>query len=370
MKKIIYLFLTLFLISSLCFPKRNSKSAVLFKDPYTIEDINKLETSFQSGKDKALETLIEISKDKNQILNVRIAALNILSESKHPMLKTALNEIISDAEFVELEIMSQTIKMLLTFEDLESTQSLITALKNSENKIMDFRTTLVDAIGENNAEDKVLALVDLYDISLSNHQRMNELLTLTLGNIEDKRGIPILMDIARNDQVDLRIRNRAIEILSRKNAPELVDFFIDMLGTPGSNDQMMNFINNSMGIVERDRLLLALLESYQTGKNRYYAVLYSTMESLEDYDSPNIKPVFLEIAKTNGFPRVLRVRAINALANFNDVTVLTELIPMLEDENNYDYYYEIINLAKSLKAEKEFHDQFNLAGFKAMQKTK
>ena len=122
MKKIKYLFLTLFLISSLCLAKRNSKSALLFKDPYTIEDINKLETSFQSGKGQALEILIEISKDKNQILSVRIAALNILSSSKHPMLKTALNEIISEAEFVELEIMSKTIEMLLSFEDLERVQ--------------------------------------------------------------------------------------------------------------------------------------------------------------------------------------------------------------------------------------------------------
>ena len=40
---------------------------------------------------------------------------------------------------------------------------------------------------------------------------------------------------------------------------------------------------------------------------------------------------------------------------------------MLEDKNNYEYYYEIMNLAKSLDAEKEFHNQFNMAGYKAMQ---
>ena len=97
---------------------------------------------------------------------------------------------------------------------------------------------------------------------------MNELLTLSLGELDDDRAIPLLMDIARNDEIDLHIRNRAVEILSRKNAPELVDFFVEILGSPGSNDQMLNFVNNSMGIVERDRLLMALLESYQIGKNR------------------------------------------------------------------------------------------------------
>ena len=366
MKKTLYLFLTLIFISSLCFPKRKSDSIVLVKNPYTIEDINKLNISFQSGKGQSLETLIAISKDKNQILNVRIAALDVLSSSKDPMLKTALNEIISEAEFVEFEIMSKTINMLISFEDLESSESFIQALKNSENQIMNFRETLVEAIGKNNSEDKVLALVDLYDISLSNHQRMNELLTITLGNIDDDRGIPILMSIAQNEQIDLRIRNRAIEILSRKNAPELVDFFIKMLGTPGSNDQMLNFINNSMGIVEKDRLMLALLESYQIGKNRYYAVLHSIMESLENYSSPDIKPVFIEVAKNDGYPRVLRIKAINSLSNFNDKEVLNELIPMLEDKNNYDLYYEIMNLAKALNAENEFHDKFNSSSLKAM----
>ena len=141
-----------------------------------------------------------------------------------------------------------------------------------------------------------------------------------------------------------------------------------MLGTPGSNDQMLNFINNSMGIVEKDRLMLALLESYQVGKNRYYAVLHSIMESLENYSSPDIKPVFIEVAKNDGYPRVLRIKAINSLANFEDKKVLAELMPMLEDKNNYDLYYEIMNLAKSLDAEKDFHNHFNSSGLKAMNK--
>ena len=365
MKRIIYLSLTLFLISSICFAKK--KSSILHKDPYTIEDINKLKNSFNSGKNGALESLIEISKDKNQILSVRLAALDVLSNNKDPMLKIALDELIGKAEFLELEVMAKSIKMLLSFDDLESSESLISALKNSENQIMNLRTTLVEAIGDNNTEDKILALVDLYDISLSNHQRMNELLTLTLGQMDDNRAIPILMDIAQNQEIDLRVRNRAIDILSRKNAPELVDFFIELLGSPSSNDQMLNFINNSMGIVEKDRLMLALLESYETGKNRYHAVLYSTMNSLEDYNNPNIKPVFLEIAKTDGFPKILRIKAINALGKFNDPLVLDDLILLLENNDNYDFYYEIMNLAKELNVEKEYSHKFNLAGYKAMQ---
>ena len=378
MKKIIYL-LIFCLICSVGFGKKKSKRLskknkeskpiILVKDPYTLDDINKLAIAFTSGKKNSLQTLIAVAIDKNQVLSVRMAALNALSDSKDPMLKTALKDLISKSEFVELDIMSKTIKMLLSFDDLSSTKELTEALLNSENKIMNFRKELVNAIGENNTEDKIIALLDLYEISLSNHQRMNELLTLTLGEMEDQRSIPILMDIAKNDNIELHIRNRAIEILSRKDAPELVDFFIERLGSPGSNDQMLDFIHNSMGLVERDRMLMALLESYQTGKTRYYAVLHSMMNSLEDYSNPEIKPVFIEVAKTDGFPRLLRIKAIQSLASFNDPLVLDELIPLLESSTNYNFYYEIVSLSKELNAGESYNQKIKQAGLKAMQGT-
>ena len=43
---------------------------ILVKDPYTFDDLNKLKSNFNSGSSKARDTLIEIYKDKNQILLV------------------------------------------------------------------------------------------------------------------------------------------------------------------------------------------------------------------------------------------------------------------------------------------------------------
>jgi HEAT repeat protein len=335
MKKIISIFLPLILVGGILFSQEEGlssegkskkgglfgkkskdetpkKDIILIKDPYTADDLNKIKSEFNSEKSGSLELLIEIYKDKNQILQVRLEALNTLSTSKDPTLKMAILETISDSDFLEMEIMKKALKILIGFNSPESTAGLIEGLSNSEMQIMDLRAEIIESIGENNSEDKVITLLELYEISLKNHQRMNELLTLSLGELDDDRAIPLLMDIARNDEIDLHIRNRAVEILSRKNAPELVDFFVEMLGSPGSNDQMLNFVNNSMGIVERDRLLMALLESYQIGKNRYYAVLHSIMGSLEDYSNPEIKPVFIEVAKTDGFPRLLRIKAIQS----------------------------------------------------------
>ena len=130
---------------SLCFAKK--ESIVLVPDPYTIEDVKKLEVSYLSGKTNAIEELIEIAKDKNQVLYVRMEALNILSSSDHPMIKIALKDIISQAEYIELEIMSKTIEMLISLDDLSSSKELTQALLNSEHKIMDFREELIEAIG-------------------------------------------------------------------------------------------------------------------------------------------------------------------------------------------------------------------------------
>jgi len=371
MKKIISLFL-LILVSSLCFPQlfgNNKKDIILIKDPYTLDDLEKLKTDYFSGKSGSLENLISIYQDHEQILSIRMAALDILAESENqtPTLKVALQNTISDMQFIEIDIMKKAMNILLTFDSIESTDFLLEGLSKSVLQMIEFRAEMIEAIGENNTEDKIITLLDLYEISLKDHQRMNELLTLSLGELDDNRSIPILMDIAKNNDIDLHIRNRAIEILSRKNAPELVDFFIEMLGSPGSNDQMLNFIHNSMGIVERDRLMMALLESYQTGKTRYHAVLHSIMTSLEEYQNPEIKPVFIEVAKTEGFPRLLRIKAIQSLEGFNDVSVLDELIPMLENSYNYDYYYEVNNLANKLKANATYKQKIKLAGYKAMQ---
>ena len=304
MKKILYVFFILVLLFSLSFAKkeRNKKSKdsiIQLKDSYTFEDIEKLKDSYITNNDKALKKLVAIFEDSNQSYAIRIAALNAVSDSKDPVLKIALENIISNAEFVQTEIMKEALYILVNIEDKSSSESLVKGLALSEKKIMDLRTIIVDAIGENNTEDKIITLLELYEISISNHQRMNELLTLTLGTIDDDRSIPILMEIARDNEIDMKVRNRAIEILSRKDAPELIDFFVEMLGSPNSNDAMMDFVYNSMGLKEKDRMVMALLESYQAGKTRYHAVLYSIMESLKDYQNPQIKPVFIEIAKTD-----------------------------------------------------------------------
>ena len=124
-----------------------------------------------------------------------------------------------------------------------------------------------------------------------------------------------------------------------------------------------------MGDIQNDRLTVALLESFQTGKNRYYANLHSVMSALSDYNNPQIKPAFIEIATTDGFPRLLRIKAIQGLAKFEDITVLDFIVPILENPDNYDYYFDILSLAKDLNATDDYMNIIRAVAHKAMSNT-
>ena len=342
------------------------KSIIIKQDPYTSEEIYKLKDLYDAGNHSALEVMITIYQNQNQTYDIRILCLDLLSSLDNPLIKDALKNSIENMTFLDLEFLAKSIDILKNYNDLESTQSLVNGLSMSENKIMDLRETIINAIGEIGTTDEIITLLDLYEVSYSNHSRMNELLTYTLGNMDDDRGIPILMDIANNKNINIRIRNTAIEILSRKNAPELVDYFVEMLGDPETNEEMLSFVSNAMGNIQNDRMIMALLESYQTGKNRYFANLHSIMSALDDYNNPQIKPTFIEIATTDGFPRLLRTKAIKGLQNFKDIGVLDYLIPILENPDNYEFYFDILELAKKLDAPEDYMNMIRNAAYKAM----
>ena len=369
-----YFLIILVLMLTFSWGKRSKrltgKSIVIKQDPYTSEEIYKLKDLYDAGNHSALDALIKLYQDKNQTYDIRILCLDLLSELDNPLIKDALSNSIQNMEFLELEYLAKSINILKNYNDLESTNALIAGLSNSENKIMDLREIIVKAIGENGTTDEIITLLDLYEVSLENHSRMNELLAYTLGNMDDDRGIPILIDIANNNNINIRIRNTAVEILSRKNAPELVDYFVEMLGDPETNEEMLNFVNNAMGNIQNDRMIMALLESYQTGKNRYFANLYSIMSALEDYNNPQIKPTFIEIATTDGFPRLLRTKAIKGLENFNDPGVLDYIIPILENPDNYEFYFDILDLANNLDASEGYMNMIRNAAYNAMLESK
>ena len=334
---------------------------------YTLEDVEKHRTLYiQKGKRKSLSTLVDIYLDNNQPQETRLQALRVISEVNDPIVIDALQSSIGTASLIDLEIMIESVETLVKFHQTNSVDSLVMGLANTEKKVMEIRESIINAIGENGTDDEIYTLLELYEVSRTNHARMNKLLTLTLGGMNDDRVIPFLMQIANDEETDIHIRNRAVDILARKESPELVDFFIEMLGDPVTRDKVNEYAMNVLGEFNDERMIFALLEAYQTGKHQYYAMLNTLMKSLGEYKNPAIKPVFIEIAKTDGFPRSLRIKAIRGLSEFNDPSSVDEVVKILSHPANYIYYNEIVTLLKELGVYENYKSELRAYAFNAM----
>tara|TARA_B100000401_G_scaffold80632_1_gene50729 strand:+ start:3611 stop:4711 length:1101 start_codon:yes stop_codon:yes gene_type:complete len=342
-------------------------SCAIKHSTYTLEDIEKHRTLYtQKGKRKSLSTLVDIYLDKNQPHETRLQALRVIADVNDPIVIDALQSSIGTASLIDLEIMIESVETLVKFHQDSSVDSLVMGLANTEKKVMEIRESIINAIGENGTNDEIYTLLELYEVSRTNHARMNKLLTLTLGGMEDDRVIPFLMQIANDEETDIHIRNRAVDILARKESPELVDFFIEMLGDPVTRDKVNEYAMNVLGEFNDERMIFALLEAYQTGKHQYYAMLNTLMKSLGEYKNPAIKPVFIEIAKTDGFPRSLRIKAIRGLAEFNDPKSVDEVVEILSYPSNYIYYNEIVTLLKELGVYENYKPELRANAFDAM----
>ena len=79
---------------SLVWSKRSKrltgKSIILKQEPYSEEEIVKLKELYDAGNHSALDALIKIYQDKNQIYDIRIFALDMLSLIKNPFSSSAL----------------------------------------------------------------------------------------------------------------------------------------------------------------------------------------------------------------------------------------------------------------------------------------
>ncbi len=336
---------------------------------YSLEDVEKQRLESNLGNKKSLQILIEIYKDKTQSNEVRLAALRALSDSRDPMIIKEIQGSVGSSSLLELDLMKEAIKIVIDFQDVSSTDSLISALNTTEAKTIEIRTEILNAIGSNASKNEIELILELYDVSKKSNVQMNKLLTNTLGKIEDEKVIPILMDIAKNKKLPLTVRSQAVEVLSKKNAPELVDFFIEMLGDPASRDKINEFALDVMGDLPEERMLMALLEAYQVGRHKYYALLNSIISSMEDFDNSEVKSLYIEIAQTDNFPANLRLKAFKSLAKYSDTDSIKDLVQLLNNPSNYIYYNEIIKIIKDQGLYDQYQQELRLAAYTAMKKT-
>ena len=365
--KVIFLVLTIFMSGCVMRDgeiQRVSLGGSAIKNLDDVED-QRINISKDKNRGKAVEMLIEAYNNTFLAHEVRMASLEALAESKDKLVLEAIQKSVRNAELLDLEIMIKSVELLSKYGDKESINALVSGLKKSESKVMNLREVIVNAIGKNGSDDHIITLLELYEISRINHQKNSELLSLTLGDMGDERAIPILIEIAKNKDNNLRTRKVAVDVLAKKESPELIDYFIELLGDEDTRQSMNDFTLEVMGDLNNERMILALLESYQIGKHQYYSMLIKLMDVMSESQNNDLKPVIIEIALTDHLPHHIRIKAMNVLPNFGDPTVIDDILILLENSDNYIFYDNIINMILALDSMPEYSDKIRKASLKA-----
>jgi hypothetical protein len=372
MKKTFYILILFCLFASSCVMRDGKVERLSFNDPEieNMDDVNIQRELLADGKRAPITLLINAYNNGNLNYDVRMASLEALAESKDPLVIEAIQKSIRNAELIDLDIMIKSIALLAKYGDTESINALTSALKKSESKIIDLRQVIVNAISENGSEDHVITLLELYEISRINHQKNSQLLSIALGDLGDDRAIPVLMEIAQNKEHNLITRKLAVDILAKKEATELVDYFIELLGDPNTRQSMNDFALEVMGDLDNQQMMLALLDSYQIGKQQYYSMLIKLMDIMSEQNNIQLKPVIIEVVLTEHLPYHIRIKAIKSLTNFGDPGVIDKVIVLLNESQNYIFYEHIVDLILSMDVMPEYESQLREASFKAMNNQK
>ena len=128
---------------------------------------------------------------------------------------------------------------------------------------------------------------------------------------------------------------------------------------------MRDFALNTMRGVKEESLVLALLQTYRTGKDQYYNILNTLLEALGEFDDPEIRKAVIEIAKNDSYPLEIRSKAIEKIADISDKSVVPSLLPILSDYNQYKLHAPVIKTVKDLGAYPDYEQEIHRRTFEA-----
>jgi len=338
-------------------------------DDVSFELLEKLRTDFSEGKLQAIEEMIAIYNDTNQPFDVRISAGKALAETQHPTALNAISETVGEAAALDVTFMVASIELLAEFkDDPRAADAMVNAMNKVEEKTNSLQMALVQNLNKVRTKDQVLALLDLYEISRNNYNRTERLLTETLGALGTDEVVPILTQISRDPNVNLGIRNRALEILGKKDPSQVAGAFAELLGDPQTNLEVQDFALNTMKGVKEENLILALLQTYRSGKDQYYNLLNTLLEALGEFKDPSIQKAVKEIAMNDAYPLDIRVKAIDKLSDLGDETVIPSLMPILSDPNQFNLHSAVIQTVKNLGVYETYEQEIHRRTFEAHQK--
>ena len=367
-RQISILFLSVFMLQSCSTIKGlfGKKSIGDPNDPDFLNRVQELKSAYRGGNIRALDELIEVYQDSDLHVKLRVAAGKTLAQTQHPRALHAISEMVASTTAVDYTLLNESISMLGMFsENPKAANALVRSMRKMEKRTNEVHIALVKSLNRVRTKDQILALLDLYEVAKSNMARTERLLTETMGAIGSDQVVPVLTSVARDPKINIGIRNKAVEILGKKNPNDVAIAFAELLGDPNTNLEVREFALNTMKGVKEENLVLALLNTYNMGKTQYYSLLNTMLAALGEFDDPEVKKAVIEIAHSNDYPTDIRKKAIDNLAAFNDPSVVDGLLPMLEEKENYIYYDNIINMVYALGEEKKNAESVRRMAFRA-----
>jgi HEAT repeat protein len=335
----------------------------------TFELIDKLRIAYEDGRIQALEELISIYNDSSLPFEARIEAGKVLGDSQHPTALNAIAQTVSSGAALDITFMKESIKLLTKFrENPKAAEAMIQGMENIELKTNSLHMTLVRSLNKIRVEDQVLALLDLYEIAHANVERTDLLLAETLGAIGTEEVVPILVSIAKNPGLKIGVRNRAVEILGKKDPADVANAFAELLNDPATNLEVREFALKTMRGVKQENLILALLNTYNAGRNEYYSLLNTLLEALGNFDDPQVFKAIIQIGLTNDLPIDLRKKAIESLGGLNNPNVIPRFLPLLSDAKNYTLHGSIVQMVGRLGKQDQYHEEIRRLAFTAHMK--
>ena len=367
-KQLSILFLTILMLQGCSTVKGlfGKKSIGDPNDPDFLNRVQELKSAYRGGNIRALDELIEVYQDEDLHIKLRVAAGKTLAQTQHPRALHAISEMVATTTAVDYSLLNESINMLGMFsENPKAANALVRSMRTMEKRTNEVHIALVKSLNRVRTKDQILALLDLYEVAKSNMARTERLLTETMGAIGSDQVVPVLTSVARDPKINIGIRNKAVEILGKKNPNDVAIAFAELLGDPNTNLEVREFALNTMKGVKEENLVLALLNTYNMGKTQYYSLLNTMLAALGEFDDPEVKKAVIEIAHSDDYPNDIRKKAIDNLAAFNDPSVVDGLLPMLEEKENYIYYDNIINMVYALGEEKKNAESVRRMAFKA-----
>ncbi|HPC36136.1 MAG TPA: hypothetical protein P5268_02240 [Candidatus Marinimicrobia bacterium] len=333
-------------------------------DPRQVE---KLRVDYNRGKIQKVDDLIAIYKDQSQPIETRIAAVNALAETKHPDAIKAMHDFMDQAGGLNYALLNATATALTKHATPENVAAMVDGIVSAQKKYVNFRTGVMEKMQKLDVALQVEALLKLYQSEKENYVFMQESLTKLLGSIPDDRVIPILINIAKDESVNIATRSLAMEILGKKRHPLITEAFIEMLGDPEKQLALRDFAIKSIEDVKESRVILALLETLNQSREEYFVLVDALTKAMGDYSDPAVVPALIEIVKNTDYPTATRQSALAALVKFKDLEAFNQLLPIMENPENYVLYDEMTKLATAI-GQPEVLDQFRRAALKAQLK--